>query len=109
MGSVVETTIKALVEFESALDGAKVEAVDSRSRLLKASAEWAEAAKARAVVEAEQIASDRLATARAEAEREADSIRKKGELSLKSFEASISKRRSQAAEYVVGRLLGERA
>jgi vacuolar-type H+-ATPase subunit H len=107
MSSVIEDTVKALVEFESELDRAKAGASDANKRMLKDAANWAETAKASAISKAQQIASERLARARAEAEREAGSIRKKGESSLKAFEDSISKRKASAAQRVVARLLGE--
>lgn len=107
MSSVVEQTVKALVEFEKELDQAKAEASDSKKKILKDAAEWADSAKASGLSKAQQMASETLAKARAEAEREAVAIQKKGEVALKSFEASVSKRKSKAVEAVVGRLLGE--
>jgi vacuolar-type H+-ATPase subunit H len=106
MSSVIEDTLKALVEFESELDRAKAEAIEARKRMLKDAGDWAVGAKASAITKAQEIASQRLAAARAEAEKEAESIRKKGESSLKSFESLISKKKGKAAEHVVARLLG---
>ena len=59
------------------------------------------------ISKAQHQVSERLAKARAEAEGEAESIRRKGESSLKSFEASISNRKAKAIEKAVSRLLGE--
>ena len=107
MVSVVETTVKALIEFETELETAKAEAQEAKAKLVKDAVGLAESARAGAVSKAQQQASERLASARAEAEVEAESIRKKGESSLKSFEESISKRKAKATEGIVGRLLGE--
>ncbi len=107
MTSVIEQTLKALIEFESNLDAAKVEAADARKKLLKDANDWAAGASARALSEAQQTASDTIARAKAEAEKEAGSIRQKGEASLKAFEAFISSRKGKAAELVAARLRGE--
>ncbi len=107
MSSVIEKTVKALVEFESELDKAKAEASEARQKMVKDASNWAESAKANAISRAQQIASETLEKAREEAEKEADAIKKKGETSLQAFEASISRRKAKAAEAVVGRLLGE--
>jgi vacuolar-type H+-ATPase subunit H len=107
--SVIEETLKALTEFESALEAAEAEASEAKKRILKDANDWAADARGEALSEAQKMASQTLAKARAEAEKEADSIREKGEGSLKAFEASISKRKSKAAELVVGRLQGEEA
>lgn len=107
MGSVIETTVKALVEFESELDRVKAEASESRRKLVKDAADWAAAAKANALAEAQEIASTRLAKAKEEAEEEAAEIRKKGEASRKSFEASLTKHKSKAATRVKSILMGE--
>jgi vacuolar-type H+-ATPase subunit H len=107
MGSLVETTVKALIEFESELDRTKAEALEARMRMIKDAEGLAVSAKSYAISKAQQLASERIARARAEAEAEAESITKKGESSLKSFEASISRRKTKATEGVVSRLLGE--
>lgn len=107
MSSAIEQTVKALVEFEAQLDSAKAELMDSGKRTMKDAADWAEAAKASAVSKAQDIASQNVAAAREEAESEAETIRKKGESDLKSFEASISKHKEKAAEFVASMLLGE--
>lgn len=107
MSSAVEQTVKALVEFEKELDRAKAEATDSIKKMVKDAADWAESAKGNGLSRAQQMASETLAKAKAEAEGDAEGIRKKGESSLKSFEASISRRKSKAVEAVVARLLGE--
>jgi len=100
-------TVKALTEFESELDRIKAEVLEVKKKMVKDAVSLAESAKSTAVLKAQQQVSERLAKARAEGEGEAESIRKKGESSLKSFEATISRRKAKAIEMVVGRLLGE--
>ncbi len=107
MGSLIETTVKALIEFESELDRTKAEALEVKRKMVKDAVGLAESAKSDAISKAQQQVSERLAKARSEGEGEAESIRKKGELSLKSLEATISRRKARAIEEVVGRLLGE--
>jgi vacuolar-type H+-ATPase subunit H len=107
LGSSVETTVKALVEFESALERARAEAHEVRKKMIKDAEDLAESAKSGAIMKAQQQASERLAEARAEAEGEAESIRRTGESDLKGFEAAVSKRKEAATENVVSRLLGE--
>ncbi len=107
MSSAIEQTVKALVEFEAQLDSAKAELLDAGKRTTKEASDWAEAAKTTAMSRAQDIASRAVATAREEAEAEADRIRKKGESNLKAFESSIAKNREEAAELVASRLLGE--
>ncbi len=108
MSSVIEDAVKSLVEFESALDVAKSEASDAKKRILKSADEWAESAKAAAISKAQQISSDRIARAKADVEVEAIAIRMKGDASLHTFEASISKHKGDAVNLVVAALLGER-
>jgi vacuolar-type H+-ATPase subunit H len=107
MTSAIESTVKALVEFEAALDRAKAEATDGKRRTTKEAVEWAEEAKSSAISKAQAIASARVSKAKEDAEAEAQVIKKKGEADLKSFESSISRNRSKAAELVAARLLGE--
>ena len=107
MGSVIEATVKALIEFESELDRMKAEALEAKEKMVKDAVGLAESAKLEVISKANQQVAERLAKARAEGEGEAESIRNKGESSLKSFEASISRRKAEAIEEVVGRLLGE--
>ncbi|MDA4124438.1 MAG: hypothetical protein OK438_03190 [Thaumarchaeota archaeon] len=107
MNSAIEDTVKALAEFESELDRAKAEASESKKKMLKDASVWAESAKAAAISRAQQMASETMARAMSEAEKEAEEIRKEGESSLKAFESSISRRKTKAAEAVVARLLGE--
>ncbi|MGD0477703.1 MAG: hypothetical protein ABSB29_06000 [Nitrososphaerales archaeon] len=107
MGSLIEATVKALIEFESELDRTKAEALEAKKKMVKYAEGLAESAKSDTISKAQQQVSERLAKARAEAEGEAESIRKRGELSLKNFEASIYGRKVKAIEEVVGRLLGE--
>lgn len=107
MSSAIETTIKALVEFEAELDKGKAEATESKKKLIKETTDWAAAAKSKAIAEAQRMASDHLAKARAEAEAEAESIRAKGRASLKTFEETISKHKAKAVEKATALLLGE--
>ncbi len=107
MASTIEETVKALTEFESELDRVKAESAEARKKIVKDASDWSESSKSGAVSKAQELASSRLAKAREEAEGEAAEIRKKGESSLKSFESSLSKNKSKAAEVVVARLLGE--
>jgi vacuolar-type H+-ATPase subunit H len=107
MGSPIEATVKVLVEFESELDRMKAEALEAKKKMIKDAIGLAESARSTAISKAQQQVSERLAKARAESEGEAESIRKRGESSLKSFEAAISMRKAKAVEKVVGRLLGE--
>ncbi len=107
MSSAIESTVKALVEFEAELDRAKGEVSEAKRRATKDALDWAEEAKASAISKAQAIASQRVKEAKEDAESEAVAIRKKGESELKAFEASISKNKSQAAELVGARLLGE--
>jgi vacuolar-type H+-ATPase subunit H len=107
MPSVIESTVKALVEFEAELDRAKAEASDANRRTMKDAADWAEEAKASAISKAQAMASRSISSAREDAETEANTIRKKGETDLKAFEGSISRNKSRAGELVAARLLGE--
>ena|GEM_PF-501549 len=107
MGSPIEATVRALFEFESELDRMKAEALEAKKKMIKDAVGLAESARSAAISKAQQQVSERLAKARAESEGEAESIRKKGESSLKSFEAIISMRKGKAIEKVVARLLGE--
>lgn len=107
MSQIIEETVKALTEFESALDKVKSDAAESKRQMTKNAGDWAESAKNGAVAEAQRIATRRLAKARREAEAEAESTRRKGEEEMKGFSESISKHRKEAAELVMHRLLGE--
>ncbi|HUI23500.1 MAG TPA: hypothetical protein VLY82_03805 [Nitrososphaerales archaeon] len=107
MTSAIEQTVKALVEFESALDSAKAEVSEAKRRTMKESSDWAEAARSSAIDQANQIAARRVAEARAEAEAEAKKIREEGESALMEFESTISRRRTEAAAFAASRLLGE--
>ncbi|HXY56783.1 MAG TPA: hypothetical protein VEH01_04125 [Nitrososphaerales archaeon] len=106
MSASIEATVKALVEFESELDKAKAGATGAKKRVSKDALDWAEGARAAAVSRAQQIANQRIAEAKEEAEAEAKTIREKGEAALKAFESSISKHRAEAAELAASRLLG---
>ena len=107
MSAAIEQTVKALVEFEAQLDGAKAELMEAGKKAAKEAAEWAEAAKATAISRAQEIAAQNVAKAKEQAESEAERIRKKGDADLKAFENSIAKNRAKATELVAARLLGE--
>ena len=107
MPSTIEQTVKALVEFESALDAAKAEVLEAKRRAMKDALDWAEAARSSAIAQATEIATRRVAEAKAEAEAQAKSIREGGESELKAFEVSISRHENEAAEFAASRLLGE--
>jgi len=85
----------------------KAEALETKKKMIREAKGLAESASNSAITKAQQEALETLALARAEAEVEAKSIRKKGESALKSFETSISRRKAKATQGVVGRLLGE--
>ena len=107
MPSAIEQTVKALVEFESALDAAKAEVSESKRRAVKDALDWADAARSSAIARATEIAARRVAEAKAEAEAQAQTIRAEGEMELKAFEVSISQHKAEAAELAASRLLGE--
>ena len=107
MTSAIEQTVKALVEFETALESAKAEVSDAKRRTLKDALDWAEAARSSAIAEATDIATRRVREAKAEAEAEAKKIREEGDSVLKEYERSISQHRMEAAEFAAARLLGE--
>jgi vacuolar-type H+-ATPase subunit H len=107
MPSAIESTVRALVEFEAELEKAKVDVSEAKRRTMKDAVEWAEEAKAAAISKAQAIAASRVSKAREDAEAGARTIREKGESDLEAFENSISKNRSRAAELVAARLLGE--
>jgi vacuolar-type H+-ATPase subunit H len=107
MSSVIEQTVKALVEFESELDRAKAEVSEAKRKAVKDASDWAASARSSALSKAQARASEEIARAREEAESESEKIRKKGAADLAEFESSISKRESKAAELVRARLLGE--
>jgi vacuolar-type H+-ATPase subunit H len=107
MSSAIEQTVKALVEFESALDRAKAEAAEAKKRAMKDAMDWAEAARSTAIAEATEIAARRVAGARADAEAEATEIREEATSKLKEFEGLISGHITAAADLAARRLLGE--
>lgn len=107
MSSAIEQTVKALVEFEAQLDRAKADLQEAGKKTMKDAAEWAGAARQAAISRAQEVASSNVASAKEEAESQAEKIRKKGESDLKAFESSIARHRAKASELVVSRLLGE--
>jgi len=108
MSSTIEDTVKALVEFEGELDSAKSDAMDAKKAMAKKASDWADAARAKAVAEAQKIANDMISNARLSAEKEAEAMAKKGASALKTFEAKITVHEKKAASRVVARVIGER-
>lgn len=107
MVSVIEDTVKALIEFESELDRVKAESADARKKMLIDASDWSASSRSSAVAKAQELAAATVSKATEEAEMQANEIRTKGEASLKSFETALSKHRTKAAHLVVARLLGE--
>lgn len=107
MPQTIAETVKALTEFEAELDMVKTGAMEAKKKMLKDASDWAEAAKSRALAEAQRLASERLSEARAEAEAEAAEIRKKGQASTKKFAESMARHKKDASELVLRKLLGE--
>ncbi|HXW94630.1 MAG TPA: hypothetical protein VEJ19_02845 [Nitrososphaerales archaeon] len=107
MPSAIEQTVQALVEFESALDEAKAELLEAKKRAMKDGLDWADAARNSAIADATEIAAQRVAAAKAEAEAQAKTIKERGESELKAFEVSISRHKVEAAEFAASKLLGE--
>ena len=107
MTSAIEHTVKALIEFESALDSAKADVSEAKKKATKDATDWAEAAKNSAIAEANEIAARRVAEAKVDAEAEAKRIREKGDSALREFESLISQRGAVAASFAASRLLGE--
>ena len=107
MSSAIESTVKALVEFEAALERAKAEVSEAKRRAMKDATDWAEEARAAAISKAQAIATTQVSKAMEEAEAEADIIRKKGESDLRAFEGSITGNKSKAVDLVAAKLLGE--
>ncbi len=109
MSKVIEETVKALTEFESQLDSAKVESSEARRLMVKNAGEWAQSAKATALEQAQERASNLVLQARKVAQLEVDEIKKKGQVGLKKYEETMKKHMAEAADLVVSRLLGERS
>ncbi len=107
MPQTIADTVKALTEFEAELDKVKIAAMEAKKKMVQDSGDWAEAAKSRALAEAQRLASERISRAKAEAETEAEEIRKKGQASTNKFADSIAKHKKEASELVLQRLLGE--
>jgi vacuolar-type H+-ATPase subunit H len=106
MSNAIESTLKALTDFEAQLNAARDGAADAKRQMTKSAAEWAESARAEAVAEAQKAAAETVAKARREAEKEAKAISEKGKASLKHLEATLASNRSEAASLVRERLLG---
>ena len=107
MPQVIEETVKALTEFEADLDRANADVLEAKKKMIKDAADWAESARASALAEAQKLADQKLSQARQRAEAKAVEIRRKGQTATKQFAESLSKRKSEATELVVSRLLGE--
>jgi vacuolar-type H+-ATPase subunit H len=107
MSGQIEETLKALAEFESALDRARADASEAKRQMMKDAADWSESARGVAIEKARAIASETVSKARKEAESQAEKIRDDGKKSLKTFESSISKNMKEGTELVLRLLLGE--
>jgi len=106
MTQALEEAVKALAEFEAELDRIKTDASEARKRLVKTAADEAEKAKGDAVAKAQELADGRVKVAKQEAEGEAAEIAKRGEESLNRLKAATLKRKEEAVELTVRRLLG---
>jgi vacuolar-type H+-ATPase subunit H len=106
MTEAIEETIRALTEFEAELEKLKTGAVETKKAMIKNAGAWAETAKAVAIGQAQQVANQRLSTARTEAEEEIESIRSASQKSLKDLTESIADHKQEAVQLVVKRLLG---
>ena len=106
MTQVIEEAVKALAEFEAELDRIKTDASEAKKRLVKAAADEAEKAKSDALAKAQELANERVRVAKQEAERGAEEVAKKGEESLNGLKAATLKRKEEAVELAVRRLLG---
>ena len=107
MPETIADTVKALTDFEAELDRVKASAADAKKKIVKDAGDWAEAAKAEAIAEAQRIAAQRLSEAKSVAEAEAAEIRSKGQASARRFADSIARNKKAASELVLKRLLGE--
>ncbi|TLX98118.1 MAG: hypothetical protein E6K96_01415 [Thaumarchaeota archaeon] len=106
MTQVIEEAVKALAEFEADLDRIKSDASEAKKRLVKAAADEAEKAKIDALAKAQELANERVRVAKQEAETTAEEVAKKGEESLNRLKAATLKRKEEAVDLAVRRLLG---
>lgn len=106
MTQAIEETIKALKEFELDLDKVKAEAADAKTKLLKDAGDWADAVKREDLQGAQRVAELRLEAARAEGEREVESIKRAAQASLQSLKETLANHKTEAVELVVKKLLG---
>jgi len=106
MTQVIEEAVKALAEFEAELDRIKTDASEAKKRLVKAAADEAEKARGDALAKAQELADERVKVAKQAAERDAAEIAKRGEESLNRLKAATLKRKAEAVELAVRRLLG---
>src|SRR3989441_9925412 len=106
MTQVIEEAVKALAEFEADLDRIKSDASEAKKRLVKSATDEAEKAKIDALAKAQELANERVRVAKEEAERQATEITKKGEESLNRLKAATLKRKEEAVDLAVRRLLG---
>ncbi len=107
MTSAVEDAIKVLEGFESELERIKEEAIEAKKSLLRKVSEEGENAKKEALDSVQSISGERIAKARAEADREASLIMAKGEQSVRKLREQISRKSAEAVELVVKELLGD--
>ncbi len=106
MTQTIEAAVKALAEFEAALEKIKSEALEAKRRLVKTALDEAERAKGEAIAKAQELANERVRTGREEAGKTAGEITKRGEESLNRLKAAALKRKEEAVDLVVRRLLG---
>src|SRR2546427_6190074 len=106
MTQVIEEAVKALAEFEAELERIKTDASEAKKRLVKTAADEAEKAKGDAVAKAQELVDERVKVAKQEAERGGEEVAKKGEESLNRLKTATLKRKEEAVELAVRRLLG---
>ena len=106
MTQAIEDTIKALKEFEEDLNTVKAVAADATKKLVKNAADWAESARRDAISEAQKAADLTVTAARAEGEREVESIRNASQASLEALRGVIMGNKEKAVALAVKRLLG---
>jgi vacuolar-type H+-ATPase subunit H len=107
MAQTVEDTIKALKEFEQDLDRVKATVADAAKKMVKDARDWADSARAAALVEAKKSADLALERAKEEAAHEVHKIGEGSHESLQTLKQTMAAHKIAAAELVLKRLLGE--
>jgi vacuolar-type H+-ATPase subunit H len=107
MAQTVEDTIKALKEFEQDLDGVKATVADAGKKMVKDARDWADSARAAALVEAQKAVDLALERAKEEAADEVHKIGEGSQESLQTLRQTMAVHEIVAAELVLKRLLGE--